>query len=103
MPILDKAPQIPGVEGTEPTLRQLVHKYYEHHFPVLAEANQLAMTYLKQIEVFELQASFDALELKPRLTRQSDEERLAWRAAGEWRDRMLAAELQTAAIRKILG
>lgn len=83
--ILDKGPQIPGCDGTEPSLRMLVHKYYEAHFS-LAEANVLAMTYLKLVTPDPAQ-------------RQSDDERLAWRCAHEWRERTRAVELKLAAVR----
>lgn len=49
MSMLDKAPSFQEIDGTEPTLRSLVHKYYEEHFP-LGLANNYAMRYLAQVD-----------------------------------------------------
>lgn len=44
---LDKGPHFFGIsEDNEPSVRQLIHKYYETHFP-LEVANQYAMKYIE--------------------------------------------------------
>lgn len=45
---LDRGPHFVECEGSEPSLRMLVHKYYEAHFP-LEEANYHAMRYLRDV------------------------------------------------------
>ena len=45
----DQGPLLHGFTTREPSLRQLVHKYYEQHFNV-GRANQLALQYIRGIE-----------------------------------------------------
>ncbi len=66
---LDRGPRFAECETSEPSLRMLVHKYYEAHFG-LEDANLLAMRYLRELPAPPAQA----VPVAPSL----------WTALNEW-------------------